>query len=259
MSSVNVIVTIIILLAILVCYAFISQTLVQKRQQRERILANLKTRARNFKFMLHSIPNGFLPKELKLLIQRSLASILEQLAHAEPNIAAHKSDLQGLSQQITETQRQPEGGPRQNLENPQQSKEVKACLEELYKFVFHLEANRTLTRAQADSYRATIKQLVLELTADSYVLHGRLARDKEKWRLAIHYFDLALKLLTREGRSGQFDGRIAQLHEAISELQEKVVEEAPSAPAKAGPDPDVEDAWAQFGQEEPWKKKQIYD
>lgn len=263
MSSVTVITSIIVLLAALLCYAFIAQTISQKRQQRERLLTALKARVRNFKFMLSGFPAGFLPKELTLLVQRSLMQLLEQLAKLEPN-ANHTQDLQGVAQQMAETQRQP---PQTNssvqiVDNPQRVREIKACLEELYKFVFHLEGKRLLARAQADIHRAMIRNLVLQLTVDSYVLHGRIARDKDKPRLAIHYFDLALKLMLKERASGQFDGRINQLRAAMAELEGRMLNEAPLTPEPRADDPDqsaINEEWDKFAKEQSWKKKQVYD
>jgi hypothetical protein len=264
MSSVTVITSIIVLLAALVCYAFIAQTVSQKKQQRERLLMALKARVRNFKFMLSGFPAGFLPKELTLLVQRSLMQLLEQLTKLEPN-ANHKQELQAVAQQMAETQRQPPPATSQSVQivdNPQRVREIKAGLEELYKFVFHLEGKRLLTRAQANIHRAMIRNLVLLLTVDSYVLHGRIAREKEKPRLAVHYFDLALKLMLKERANGQFEGRINQLRAAIADLDGGLLQDTPQASKDQPDDSDqagINDEWDKFSQEQTWKKKQIYD
>lgn len=268
MSSVTIITSIIVLLAALVCYAFIAQTVSHKKQQRERLLVALKTRVRNFKFMLNGFPAGFLPKELTLLVQRSLMQLLEQLAKLEPG-SNHAADLQAVAQQMAETQRLPPqaaGNPMQAVDNPQRVREIKASLEELYKFVFHLEGKRVLARAQADIHRAMIRNLVLQLTVDSYVLHGRIAREKEKPRLAIHYFDLAVKLMLKERSNGQFDGRINQLRALIADLESRVLNEASEGAPVRGEDPDqtaINSEWDKFAQEQEqeqsWKKKQVYD
>lgn len=264
MSSVAVITSIIVLLAGLVCYAFIAQTIAQKRQQKERLLVALKTRVRNFKFILSGFPAGFLPKELTLLVQRSLMQLLEQLAKLEPGNNSHKEDLQAIAQQMAETQRQPPSGANQpaSIDNPQKAREIKACLEELYKFIFHLEGKKNLSRAQADVHRGMIRHLVLQLTVDSYVLHGRIARDKGKLRLAAHYLDLALKLMIRERANGQFDGRIAQIRAAINDLETRLANETgeqPELPEEDGEQAAISSEWDKFAQEQSWKKKQIYD
>ncbi len=262
MSSVTIITSIIILLAVLVCYAFIAQTLNQKRMQKERLLQAMKTRARNFKFMLSGFPNGFLPKELTLLVQRSLVDVLETLTKLEPQNANHAEDVLAVTQMMAETQRAAPQQQNSTLENPQQVREIKACLEELYKFVFQLEGKRRLTRPQADANRAMIKQLVLQLTIDSYVLHGRLAREKNKLRLAHHYFDLALKFMKRERNLGIFEGRISQLESVIEELRTTMEAEGRlnTSPTPTNNDSNVSEEWDEFEKEEKgWQKKQIYD
>lgn len=262
MSSIAVITAIIVLLAALVCYAFVTQTLTQKRQQRERLAAAMKTRVRNFKFMLSALPAGFLNKELLLLVQRSLMQVLEQLTRLEPSNSTHTQELQSIAQQMAETQRQPPHPPAPApLESTAKAQETKACLEELYKFIYQLEGKKGMTPAQAENYRLMIRQLVLQLTVDSYVMHGRAARDKEKPRLAIHYFDLALKLMLRERSGGQFEARIKQLQSLLAEL-ELQSDAAPAAGVIPGAEADqelVSEQWDKFEKEGNWKKKQIYD
>lgn len=262
MSSITVIAAIIVLLAGLVCYAFVAQTLTHKRQQRERLANALKVRVRNFKFMLNGLPSGFLPKELVLLIQRSLMQILEQLTKLEPKQESYTQELQSVAQQMAETQRQPSQtvttGP---LDSAQKAQEIKACLEELYKFIFQLEGKKGMTRSQADVYRNMIKQLVLQLTVDSYVMQGRVAKDKDKLRLAIHYFDLALKLMLRERANGVFDARITQLQATIAELESQVGDSPLTQASIAGEleHENFTEQWDKFDKEDSWKKKQIYD
>lgn len=262
MSSIAIITAIIVLLAALVCYAFVAQTLTQKRQQRERLAAALKARLRDFKFMLSGLPAGFLPKELVLLVQRSLMQVLEQLARLEPANSAHAQELQSVAQQMAEVQRQPtQTAATAPLDSAAKVKETKVCLEELYKFIFQLEGKKGMTAAQAEAYRNMIKQLVLQLTIDSYVMHGRAARDKGKPRLAIHYYDLALKLMTRERANGQFEPRIKQMQSLIGELelQNDTAPLAAAAPAVETDQELVSEEWDKFEKESNWKKKQIYD
>ncbi|TVZ38458.1 hypothetical protein P886_2825 [Alteromonadaceae bacterium 2753L.S.0a.02] len=263
MSSVNIIVTIVVLLAILVCYAFVSQTLRQKREQRLRVTAALKSRLRNFKFMINGFPKGFLPRELTLLVQRSLIDVCEQLSKLEPREPSHLQDLQAVTQQLQETQRQARPSDPVVLENPQQIKEVKMCLEELHRFIFQLERKGTVSHTHAEGYRSQIKQMVLQLTVDNYSLLGRQAQQSDKLKLAIHYFDLCVKLMLREGRPGQFDTRIQQQKLAIEQLRARLAELESTKPASAeeiAEQEQIAEEWDKFGSdEEVWKKKHAYD
>lgn len=224
------------------------------------MLTGYKNRARNFKFMLSGFPKGFLPKELTLLVQRSLLHVSEKLAQIEPSEPSYKQDFQLIAQQMAETQKQaPSKTSNTTIENPKQTQEVKACLEELYKFVFLLEGNKEMTQPQANAYRAMIKHLVLQLTVDSYTLHGRIAKDKNKTQLAIHYFSLGLNLMLKEKNNSHFEGRISQLKQAIDDLGAKsaAAAEAPKPNDNTG---EANSEWDKFdGDGGDWKKKQIYD
>jgi hypothetical protein len=262
MSSVTIIIAIIVLLATLLCYAFIAQTVTNKRQQRARILAGFLTRSRNFKFMLNGFPKGFLPKELTLLVQRSLLHVCEQLTKLEPRNDTHRNDLALITQQMALTQKQTvESSPNSSIDNPKQSQEIKACLEELYKFVFHLEGSREMTRSQANTYRAMIKHLVLQLTVDSYALHGRIAKDKDKKQLALHYFNLAINLMLKEKNNTHFTGRINQLKTAIANLQEQLRSENDTSTHPIKQNTKINTEWDDFKQENKsdWQKKKVYD
>jgi hypothetical protein len=263
MSSVNVIATIIVLLAALVCYAFVSQTLRAKREQRNRVLTALKARGRNFKFMQAGFPKDFLPRDLVLLIQRNLIEVCEQLAKLEPSNPVHLQDLQSVSAQLSETQKQTRPASPVQLENPQQIKEVKMCLEELNRFIHQQELKSAIPKNQADAYRALMKLLVLQISVDNYSLQGRAAEQAGKTKLAIHYFDTALNLLIREGKSDHFMQKITLLRERIKILKERFAEELNTQNEAEIDSPELDEnqsEWSSFDeQRSEWKKKQVYD
>lgn len=263
MSSIQVISSIIVLLAGLVCYAFIAQTLRVKKEQRERLLAVLKRRNNTFKFMLSGFPKGFLPKDLTLLVQRSLIETCDQLAKLDPRTPEYQQDLKIISEQMMNTQRQ--SGPQspRYLETQQQVKEVKMCLEELYRFVHQQQQKGQLPSNLADGLSNQIKQLVLQITVDSYVMRGAASKQSSKAKLAHHYYDLALKLLLREGRGGSHDERIAEIKALLPELEKKMNEEAEQPQAEEqelANQAEMDEEWDKFGDKEDfWKKKHAYD
>lgn len=265
MSSVTVIIGIIVLLAVLVCYAFVSQAIQVKREKRKRLLAALNAQLRNFKFVLSGCPDGFLSKELKTLVLRSLIEVCEQLSKLAPKDPSFPQDLQVYTQQLTEAQRASTQTTQTKLESPQQIKDVKMSLEELHRFIFNLEGQGRLTRSQGDVFRNQIKQLVLRVTVDGYVLNGQTAKQAQKIKLALHYYDLALKLLIREGKAGTYADRIAQLKTITEELSSQLSEEEIAAPLQTGNEEDqaeLDDEWNKFSEDSSdkiWKKKQVYD
>ncbi len=259
MSSVYIISSIVILLAILACYAFVSQTLALRKQHRDKLQTVLAAKVRNFKHMLNGFPAGFLPKELTVLVLRSLIDMYEQLVDIDPEKNQYKQDLQSASQQLNEAQRQTKPVAPAAIDNPQQLKDAKTCLEELHKFVFQLEGKGAMNRTQADNYRNQIKLLVLQVTVDAYLFSGRHARQAGKTRLAIHYYTLAHKLLSKENKGGAQDKKISAINQMLAELQEKLNEEEPRSAAAAKPVETADGDWNKLKSDDSWKKKQVYD
>lgn len=263
MTSITVIISIVILLAGLVCYAFIAQTMRQKKEQRTRLTAALKSRLRSFKFLINGFPQGFLPKDLVLVIYRSLIDICEQLTKLEPREPSHLQDLEVATLQLQEAQRatRPEEPPK--LESTQQIGEVKMCLEELFKFLFVLEKRAKLSNQQAEHHRNQIKQLAVQVTVDNYSLLGHEAKQKDKHKLAAHYLNLAVKLMERDGKRGQFDDRLAEMREELQELYALLAdseETSPTSAAEQAEQDHISEEWDKFGSDNnTWKKKHVYD
>ncbi|MFL0799952.1 MAG: hypothetical protein K6L80_05865 [Agarilytica sp.] len=264
MSTASIIVIIVILLGVLVSYAFVQQTVQAKREQRIRLTSALKSRSRSFKFMLNGFPQGFLTKELKILVQRSLADVCEQLSKLDPGDPSHLQDLQIVNSQMAETQRQAPVSAPPTLDNPQQIKDVRACLEELHKYIYKLEAKQTIPRNQAQVFRNQIKALSLQVSVDGHVLNGNQARQAGKTKLAIHYFDLAQNLIVRESKSDVMKKRLDQIKAIVAQLKERLTDEEQSAPISAEDQDQAEEVqgeWDKFSsdQEDIWKKKNVYD
>ncbi|WP_086931251.1 hypothetical protein [Agarilytica rhodophyticola] len=263
MSTVTVIIAIVCLLGVLVSYAFVQQTVKNKQEHRTRMLAALKSRSRTFKYMLNGFPNGFLSKELVNLVQKSLVDVYEQLSMLEPEEDQHIQDLQIIKSQMTENQRQAKSNDPPSLENPQQIKEVKVCLEELHKFVFKLEEKQTIPKNQGQYFRNQIKQMVTQVTVDSYCLNGNRAKKSGKTKLAIHYFETALSVIAKAGKTDRFNKRITKLKETVEELKVKFQEEMDAEGAtqqQGASQQETEDEWAKFSDDDDmWKKKNVYD
>ena len=249
MSSLMIASIIFALLVVLVGYAFISQTLEKRRQRRQRLLTALKHRQRNFKFMLSSFPPGFLTKDLSLVVYRALLDACEHLSHLEPKEPA---EMEALKHQTA-----PKKG---RLERPEQAGEIKQQLQDLYRFIVQQTERGNIGRTQAQTYTDQIKRLAVQASVDAHTVNARQAQAAGKPRLAVHFYTLARKELTKDGGNQIYAKQIAQLSKMINKLQEQVALEPDAPEQKTGPAPEEQKEWEQFDQEEEgWKKKQIYD
>jgi len=95
--------------------------------------------------------------------------------------------------------------------------------------------------------------LALQITVDGHVLNAKAGLSAGKPRLAIHFYSLALKLLTSENAGKIFDKQILQLTQHIAKLEAGLGNKAPT------PDDPSAD-WEKFEKESAeWKKKNLYD
>lgn len=263
MSTATVIIAIVILLGALVSYAFAQQTVRNKREQKMRLLNSLKARARNYRYLLTGTPDGFLPKELTILVQRQMIDVCEQLSQLEPENPSHLEDFQLFGAQMSETQKRPANLAPPSLDNPHQIKEAKACLDELYKFVVRQGERQVIQKTQVQSYGTQIKSLVLKVTVDSYVLNGAQAKQGGKTKLSIHYYELAHNLILREGKSRTFHETVEKIKANLEALREEADTQEQPGVAPGSTDPEAEnmqDEWEELSEaKNSWKKKNVYD
>lgn len=265
--SIYIISFIILLLVLMASYVFISHTVEKRRVHRQRILAALKVRQRNFRYMITGFPPHFLSNDLMSLVYRSLIDICDQLNKLEPKDPTHQEDLQLYESQLIAL-KQTEGAKRVRLENPDQIKEIRQHLQELYRFVVQQEGLKAISKVQAAAFTDQIKRLAVQSTVDGYISQAKKAHQAGKARLAIHYYGLARKFLMPENTSHTYDSQIAQLSEMIATLEATTANISPSAEESGNSEAEgvtnasgsINKEWEKFGtNEDEWKKKQIYD
>jgi hypothetical protein len=255
MTSVYIAGGIIVVLVIAVCYAFMLQTVTRKREQQQRLVSALENRIRNFRYLLSGFPENFLPKDLHLLVYRHLVEAAQQLVTLAPKDKNYVEELEVFSREMTEIQRRPPSNRQQRLGSVKQSKEVKHHLTELNKLVHRLHKRGKVNKTEFESFTADIRQMVLHIAVDNYKGHAEAAETADKPRMAIHYYTLARNLLSKEKLSANYKTQINELTAQLQRL-EAIVE-----PAQA-PEPEAEGQeadWSEFGADDSWKKKAIYD
>jgi hypothetical protein len=269
--SIYIVSGIILLLVLLASYAFISQAIERRRIHRQRLLTALKVRQRNFRHMLTGFPPHFLSNDLIGLVYRALIDTCDQLNKLEPDDPAHAADIQQFTNQLNAL-KQDTANRKVRLESQDQIKDIRQHLQELYRFVAQQEALKAISKVQAAAFTDQIKRLALQSSVDGYIAQAKLAQQQGKVRLAIHHYGLARKLLLPENASHIYDKQIAQLSSVISKLEEAAINAKNNAsieddktakdeaPSTSKPTDGLNKEWEKFGgDEDEWKKKQLYD
>ena len=258
--SIYIVASIIALLSLLACYAFISQSIEKKRVQKQRMLMALKTKHRNFVHMISGFPQHFLTNDLMGLLYKALINTCEQLSNIEPENNRHQDDIALFSSQLNALSKNT-SPTKARIENPQQMKDIRQHLQELLNFLLQQEALKAISKTQNAAYQDQIKHLAMQMSVDAYIFQAKQAQQSGKIRLAIHYFSLAKKLLEAENATHTFDKQIIQLSSMMTKLEEKALtlNEAPQIKENVPKDTSSKEWDNMKTNDNDWKKKQIYD
>ena len=259
MSTVYIIGTIAALLVLLVSYVFIVQTMDNNRKKHQRLLSTHKSRQRSLQSMLSSFPTNFLSKELNSLVYECLIDSTEQLAKIEPKETRYQDELTTYVSQLDTIKRQANTKATVQIQDINQANEARRNLQGLYKFVGRLQERGKVDKTNANLYRQQLKDLVLKLSVDTYITSGQQAQGAGKARLALHFFNLALKLLQKDTQS---EAHIQQAQELSTQIK-ALEEELALTPESSQEDHSgaLNEEWDKLDDKssELWKKKNVYD
>lgn len=243
-----------LLLIILVVVAITLQTIEKNNKEKRRLEAALKTRARNFQQMLDSFPEGFLSRDLRLLVCKCLQEVYSQLMQVDNKNSTYKKNKANYDQRIETIRQQPEADRTAKLSDPNQIKETQVLLQGLYGFISKLVKSKSLNSEQGQHYAQQVRKLMLQSTVDALMGGVQDSINKNKPRLAIHYLHMLVDKLTKENQNGQFSQQIAEYKQQISEFEKQAVEQEARKKA-AGKE------WDEVAnqQDTTWKKNAVYD
>ena len=241
-------------LFILVTFAITLQSIEKNRKEKRRLESALNARARNFQYLLDGFPQGFLSRDLQVLVCKCLADVYEQLVRTVPGNSSYKKQLDLNAERLKLFLEKPETSQSVPLGNQAQIIEVQKLLKNLHKFIATLLEAKRISAPEAKSYSQQIKRLMIQTTIESIDQQISDAIVADKPRLALHHINTAIEKLSRENTGGQYSAKISDLEQQLAEVQQKV--SATSVAMKE----ESEKEWEELGKDdESWKKKAIYD
>ncbi|MGK0440435.1 MAG: hypothetical protein ACJA0N_000224 [Pseudohongiellaceae bacterium] len=243
-----------LLLAILVGVAILMQTIEKNNKEKRRLEAALKARARNFQQMLEGFPDGFLNKDLKLLVCRCLSEIYSQLHNLNPKVTTYKKNQAVIEQKVQAINKQPDSNNRTRLQDPAQIKEIQQLLQGLYSFIGKLNKSQKLSNDQTTVYAAQVRNLMVQSAIDVLVNGVNDSVAKRKPRLTLHYLHMIIDKLTKENTQGQYNEQLNQFKEQMVVMEKEAIthEELKK---------EAVEEWDKATEEDDgsWKKNSVYD
>lgn len=258
MTSVYIAGAVIVLLMTAVCYAFFVHTVSKKKLQQEKLVQTLEQRIKNFRYLLSGFPEGYLPKDMLLLLYNQLVDAAQQLTSLKPKESRYVDELSSFTRELSDIQRKPPSQKRFRLESAAQGKEIKQYLTELNQFIQRLNSRGKLPKAQMEAHQADIKSLVLNIAVDAYVDQAKESEKTGKPRMALHFYTLARNLLDKEKVNASHKELKAELDRQVIRLTELAGTGVKSQDSEPTEDTSSKD-WNKFNGDDGWKKKAVYD
>lgn len=244
-------------LFILIAIAVALQGIEKRRKERRLMESALNSRARNFQHLLDGFPQGFLSRDLQVLVCKCLADAYEKLVQLDPKNSTYRRQ-QGLNEErLAQFKEKPAGQRTVNLSDLAQIREVQKLLGSLHKFIASLMETKRISAQEAKAYSQQIRGLILQTTLDALNLQIAEALAESKHRLAIHHMQSAIDKLTRANGGGQHGAQINAFKQQIAELEEKAKHEEEASMARRE---EADKEWEDLDKpDDSWKKKALYD
>ena len=253
MSTALIIALVGLVLFVMVAIAITMQTVEKNKKEKRRLETGLRARARNFQFMLDGFPEGFLGKELRALVAQCLLEVHSQLATLNPKDTESQKAKEKSQQLLDQIRNEADGQKTLQLNDPKQIKEIQKLLGNLNNFIAKLLASKRINAKQAKAYSFQIRRLTVQTTVDAIENASRKAIKEKKYKLAIHYLQMALDKMAKDNAGGIFNKRIEKLQGQMEELGGQADEAAALRE-------EADKEWDEIDKgDDSWKKKAIYD
>jgi hypothetical protein len=220
MATTTIIIAVFAGLFILIAVTFTLQQIEKNNAAKSALVASLKSQMRNFQQLLDGFPEGFLSRDLKLLVCQCIAESLDQLLRIERNNPQNQQLQRQLNERMTTLQAQPaDQSQYQNLNNPAQMQEVQKLLNNLFNVVQRLYQNKRINVAQAESYSRQVQRLGTRVGLDAHLNAAQQGLSERKLRLAIHHYGQAVDKMNKDNADGSFTAQIETYQQRMQELE----------------------------------------
>lgn len=261
MTQIYIITGIIVLVCSLICYVFIRQTITKRNSEKKRLKRALDKRAKDLVQMLNSFPANFLPRDLQVFVYRCIIDSFEQLSKLDPSEPEYIEHFKSYTSNMESTMRAPKTMANVTFQSSTQINEIRQYLNYLSRFMQKWMQRGNINQKQYSHYKELLKKLITQLMVDNYTISAKQAIQIDKPKLAIHYFSLAKKALTKEELLTSKESRLVLVNEELKKLEYLVQQQESLSNNNQTTEEDNEDdkEWQKFEEDDDWKKKNIYD
>jgi hypothetical protein len=241
----------------LIAIAITIQTIEKNTKEKRRLETALKSRARNFQYLLEELPDGFLSKELQQLVCHSLIDVYEQLTQLQPKSNEFSHQLTRYKQQLAQVNALEHSPAPPTLTDLGQIKEIQQLLSSLFNFIAKLSGSKRINNQQAQFYAQQIRRVMLQTSLDGLNESANQAKHAGKLRLALHNYHMAIDKIKKENADGHFNRHLEAFQQRAEDVESQLSEHEVQTKAEQK---ERAERWNEMEKEDnAWKKKAMYD
>ena len=241
----------------LVAIAVTMQTIEKNKKEKRRRESALTTRSRNFQYMLDGFPEGFLSRDLQVLVCKSLLEIYDQLLQIDSKNTNYLGRQELIQKQLEQYKNKAAASATVTLTDAAQIKDIQKLLTSLHDFISKLLGNKRINSAEAKAYSQQIRRLMIQTSTDGLAQAINDAMQKGKLKLASHYLQMTIDKMQKENGDGYYNDRIASHQLRLNNLTQDTQSHDADAKQRRN---DADEEWDKANKpDDSWKKKAVYD
>lgn len=243
-------------IVVLASIAFINHSLENARLQKARRKAELSERLKRCVVLSEGFPGQFMSPALKQLLNRLEMEFANQLARIDPRDVSLKGRIEDLRTQLAMGESIAINNPVQQIQTEAKAKEVRFQLEDLHALLARAQGDGVLQAAEAKRWASEVKHLLVMLHVEFFRNLGQQALQQGQARQARLAFERGTQYLNKQPDLARYQKEQQQLQQLLNQANAMVLE---SDKPQANQPSELADSLPDQNEDDPWKKKNLYD
>lgn len=256
MSSVTIMVLVLAGVVALFLIGYLNHALEKNKLDKARRKAELLDRHRRCANLSDSLPGQLMTTDLKQLLNRLELHFIDQLKAADRHEPKYKLRAEELRQLIAKADELPVKNVPVKIISDEQAKDVRFQLESLQTQIIRAVEEKVIPNAQGKQWVVQIKQMLVSVYIEYFNNIGQQFLQQNRPGQARLVFERGVQFLKKQKDITPYQQQLKQFEALLARANALVLEHARPNPEQVS---ELTEGLAQQGQDEEWKKKQIYD
>ncbi len=256
MSSVTIVVLILAGIVALFLIGYLNHALEKNKLDKARRKAELVDRYRRCASLSDSLPGQLMTTGLKQLLNRLELHFIDQLRATDRHEPKYKLRAEELRQLVAKGDELPIKNLPVKIISDEQAKDVRFQLESLQAQIVRAVEEKVIPGVQGKQWVAQIKQMLVNVYIEYFNNLGQQFFQQNRPGQARLVFERGVQFLKKQQDVSSYQQQLKQFEAALVRANALVLEHTKPTPEQSS---ELTEGLAQQGQDEEWKKKQIYD